>query len=110
MTEAPEVLLGQGKTAGEVCRKLGVTERIPDDKLRLVEDILRLASQYGRYDCRQVTALFGREGWRVNHKRVELRFRERQDERRLRIPSTPVRCSQKRPQTPHPLTSFLEIG
>jgi len=34
-------------------------------------DIIRLASQYGRYGYKRITALLRAEGWRVNHKRVE---------------------------------------
>jgi putative transposase len=37
----------------------------------LTQDIIRLASQYGRYGYRRITALFRAEGWLVNHKRVE---------------------------------------
>ena len=33
--------------------------------------LVRLASRYGRYGYRRVTAMLQREGWRVNHKRVE---------------------------------------
>lgn len=33
--------------------------------------IIELACQYGRYGYRRVTALLRREGWVVNHKRVE---------------------------------------
>lgn len=33
--------------------------------------ILELATQYGRYGYRRITALLGQEGWKVNHKRVE---------------------------------------
>jgi transposase InsO family protein len=44
---------------------------VADDEPRLVEGIVRLASQYGRYGYRRVTELLRREGWRVNHKRVE---------------------------------------
>ena len=33
--------------------------------------IIRLASQYGRYGYRRITALLRTEGWHVNHKRVE---------------------------------------
>jgi putative transposase len=39
--------------------------------LRLVE----LASQYGRYGYRRITALLQQEGWDVNHKRVERLWR-----------------------------------
>jgi transposase InsO family protein len=39
---------------------------------RLREDIVKLASKYGRYGYRRVTAMLNNdEGWRVNHKRVE---------------------------------------
>jgi hypothetical protein len=31
---------------------------------------VELASDYGRYGYRRVTALLRREGWTVNHKRV----------------------------------------
>jgi len=36
-----------------------------------VERIVTLASQYGRYGYRRITALLKNEGWKVNHKRVE---------------------------------------
>lgn len=41
------------------------------DELLLTKDIIRLASQYGRYGYRRITALLKAEGWQVNHKRVE---------------------------------------
>ena len=37
----------------------------------LTEQIIELASQYGRYGYRRVTALLNNEGWQVNHKKVE---------------------------------------
>lgn len=43
----------------------------PDDEAALTADIVRLASLYGRYGYRRVTALLRAEGWMVNHKRVE---------------------------------------
>ena len=39
-------------------------------------EIIRLASKYGRYGYRRITALLKREGFRVNHKRVERIWRE----------------------------------
>jgi len=36
-----------------------------------VERILELAAQYGRYGYRRITAILRKEGWEVNHKRVE---------------------------------------
>ena len=47
-----------------------------DDEDLLKEDIIRLASKYGRYGYRRITALLKAEGWRVNHKRVERIWRE----------------------------------
>src|SRR5690606_10403639 len=41
------------------------------DEAPLTKDITRLASQYGRYGYRRITALLKAEGWQVNHKRVE---------------------------------------
>ena len=42
----------------------------------LRRDIVRLASTYGRYGYRRITALLRAEGWRANHKRVERIWRE----------------------------------
>jgi len=41
------------------------------DEDALTADIIRLASQYGRYGYRRVTALLRSEGWHVNLKRVQ---------------------------------------
>jgi transposase InsO family protein len=41
------------------------------DERILTEDIVRLASRFGRYGYRRVTALLQHGGWNVNHKRVE---------------------------------------
>jgi len=46
-------------------------------------DIVRLASTYGRYGYRRITALLRTEGWRVNHKRVEREYGGRKG---LRVP------------------------
>lgn len=43
----------------------------PDDEARLTSDMVRLATRFGRYGYRRITALLRHEGWRVNHKRVE---------------------------------------
>jgi putative transposase len=45
--------------------------RVADDEEMLVERIVALATQYGRYGYRRITALLRAEGWSVNHKRVE---------------------------------------
>jgi len=61
-----------------VCRVIGQprsTQRYrriqADDEAGLTEAIVRLASEYGRYGYRRITALLRAEGWHVNHKRVE---------------------------------------
>ena len=41
------------------------------DEEALTADIIRLASQYGRYGYRRITAMLRSEGWTVNAKRVE---------------------------------------
>jgi putative transposase len=60
------------------CRVLGQprsTQRrapaVPDDEPRLVERMVTLAVEYGRYGYRRVTALLRAEGFEVNHKRIE---------------------------------------
>jgi transposase InsO family protein len=50
--------------------------RAPSDEPRLIKRIVALASDYGRYGYRRVTALLHREGWTVNHKRVERLWRQ----------------------------------
>jgi len=50
--------------------------KVPVDEERLVERIITLASQYGRYGYRRITALLQNEGWKVNHKRVERIWRQ----------------------------------
>lgn len=41
----------------------------------MVARITVLASQYGRYGYRRITAILKNEGWKVNHKRVERLWR-----------------------------------
>lgn len=42
----------------------------------MTDKIVELASQYGRYGYRRITALLREEGWRVNLKRVERIWRQ----------------------------------
>ena len=67
-----------GVSERQACRYLGqprTTQRrrhvVADDEATLTAAIVRLASQYGRYGYRRITALLRAEGWIVNHKRVE---------------------------------------
>jgi transposase InsO family protein len=41
-----------------------------------VTDITALATRYGRYGYRRITALLNKRGWQVNHKRVERIWRQ----------------------------------
>jgi len=66
-----------------VCRALGQprsTQRYQgrkrQDEELLEEQVVALASQYGRYGYRRITALLKMTGWRVNHKRVERIWRQ----------------------------------
>ena len=47
------------------------TPLITEQEERLRRDIVRLASKYGRYGYRRITAILNQDSWRVNHKRVE---------------------------------------
>jgi len=67
-----------GVSERRACQVIGQhrsTQRKPSrprtDETRLTADILRLASTYGRYGYRRITALLQRAGWQVNAKRVE---------------------------------------
>jgi transposase InsO family protein len=60
------------------CRVLGQirsTQRhIPhfsSEEENLTVQIIRLATRYGRYGYRRITALLKQQGWKVNHKRIE---------------------------------------
>jgi len=41
------------------------------EEARLAAQIIELATRYGRYGYRRITAMLRQEGWQVNHKRVE---------------------------------------
>ena len=67
-----------GVSEGRACKVLGQprsTQRhqVPMrvDESRLTERSVGLASEYGRYGYRRITALLREEGFPVNHKRVE---------------------------------------
>jgi len=48
----------------------------PSDEEQLTSDIIALATRYGRYGYRRITAMLKSSGWRVNHKRVERIWRK----------------------------------
>jgi transposase InsO family protein len=49
---------------------------VSSEESRLVTDITALATKYGRYGYRRITALLNERGWQVNHKRVERIWRQ----------------------------------
>lgn len=58
-------MLGQPRSTQ--CRSLFVR----DDEGPLTRAIIDLATEYGHYGYRRITALLNHQGWQVNHKRVE---------------------------------------
>jgi len=50
---------------------------LPSDEKQLTHDVIELATRYGRYGYRRITALLNNNrGWRVKHKRVERIWRK----------------------------------
>jgi len=70
-------VIGQGRTTQRYRQK-----RATDEEALTVR-IVALASAYGRYGYRRITALLQAEGWCVNHKRVERIWRQEG----LRVPA-----------------------
>jgi transposase InsO family protein len=71
------VVAKHGVSERLACRVLGQhrsTQRKkptrPDDEVALTADITSLATQYGRYGYRRITAMLRQRGWRVRAKRV----------------------------------------
>jgi transposase InsO family protein len=50
--------------------------KVSSEESRLVADITALATRYGRYGYRRITALLNERDWQVNHKRVERIWRQ----------------------------------
>jgi putative transposase len=113
-----------------VCEQLEVSERracrvldqarstqrhpvaVADDEAPLTEHIAELASAYGRYGYRRVTALLRADGWRVNHKRVERIWRQeglkvpQRQPKRSRLWLSDGSCVRRRAQYPGHVWSY----
>ena len=50
--------------------------QVQDDEQALTNEMVGLATRFGRYGYRRITALLRRAGWNVNHKRVERIWRQ----------------------------------
>jgi putative transposase len=68
------------RRACQVLEQIRTTQRltphVSDDEEHLASRIVDLATKYGRYGYRRITALLKQENWKVNHKRVERIWRE----------------------------------
>ena len=106
----------------KVCALLNVSERracqvlgqarttrrhsphIRNDEERLVARIIELATRYGRYGYRRITALLNQEGWKANHKRVERIWRRealkvpKKQPKRGRLWLTDGSCIRRKPE------------
>ena len=102
-----------------ICRVLGQPRstqryepRVADDEEELTRRIVALASKYGRYGYRRVTALLKAEGWRVNHKRVERIWRQeglkvpRKQPKRGRLWLNDGTCVRLRPERRNHVWSY----
>jgi transposase InsO family protein len=113
------VVTKHGVSERLACRVLGQhrsTQRKkptrPDDEAALTADITSLATQYGRYGYRRITAMLRQRGWRVNAKRVARIWRREG----LKVPSKqPKRgrlwlndgsCVRLRPEYPNHVWSY----
>ena len=77
----------------------------PSDEQQLTGDIVNLATKYGRYGYRRITALLNNEyGWMVNHKRVERIWRKedlkvpKKQSKRKRLWHNDGSCIRLRPE------------
>jgi putative transposase len=86
--------------------------KVPEDEEKLVGRIVDLATQYGRYGYRRITALLRNEGWQVNHKRVERIWRQeglkvpKKQPKRERLWLTDGSCIRLRPERKNQVWSY----
>lgn len=82
------------------------------DKEALTADIIRLASRYGRYGNRRVTAMLRSEGWTVKAKRVGRIWRReglkvpQKQPKRGRLWLNDGSCIRLRPERPNHVWSY----
>jgi putative transposase len=83
-----------------------------DDEAALTADIIALATQYGRYGYRRITALLRTAGWVVNKKRVERIWRREglkvpaKQPKRGRLWVTDGSCIRLRPERPNHVWAY----
>ena len=78
--------------------------RVRDGEELLIKRMIELATKYGRYGYRRITALLQREGFQVNHKRIECLWRKeglkvpQKQPKRKRLWFNDGSCIRLRPQ------------
>ena len=83
-----------------------------EDEQVITHDIVELASRYGRYGYRRITALLRHRGWSVNHKRVERIWRREglkvpgKQPRRARLWLNDGSCIRLRPERPNHVWAY----
>jgi putative transposase len=103
----------------KACKSLSIPRSVQryipkkaDDEEALHNDIISLASKYGRYGYRRITALLKADGWRINHKRVERIWREeglkvpKKQKKRGRLHFNDGSCIRLRPLYPNHVWSY----
>ncbi len=64
------------RVIGQVRTSQRYIPEVRSEEERLTVEIVNLATRYGRYGYRRITALLKQQGWKVNHKRVERIWRK----------------------------------
>jgi transposase InsO family protein len=108
-----------GISQRRACRVLGQhrstqrkASKTREDEAALTADIIELATQYGRYGYRRITAMLHRAGWVVNHKRVERIWRReglkvpQKQPKRGRLWPNDGSCVRLRPEHPNHVWSY----
>ncbi|WIJ23496.1 IS3 family transposase [Devosia sp. RR2S18] len=108
-----------GISQRRACRVLGqhrsTQRKLPktrEDEAALTADIIALATQYGRYGYRRITAMLHRSGWAVNHKRVERIWRReglkvpQKQPKRGRLWLNDGSCIRLQPEHPNHVWSY----
>ena len=108
-----------GVSERRACRALGQPRssqryqaKAAGDEDQLTTRVVQLASEYGRYGYRRVTALLQQDGWRVNHKRVERIWRQEglkvpaRQPKRSRLWLNDGSCLRLRPERPNHVWSY----
>jgi len=108
-----------GVSERRACRVLGRARstqphrsQVTDEESGLINKVIELACEYGRYGYRRITALLRQEGFQVNHKRVERIWREeglkvpKKQPKRGRLWLNDGSCVRQRAEYPNHLWSY----